>query len=240
MIINRHSFVVWTMMIVFGAMSILPNIGEMYARVNKTLNVNHIQNLNVEKKGEVPLRGFKTEIEYLVIRRNKNFELVKVNTTLHVVKGDVLEVVDVVGDIPDKEKLIINFVGFQGGNKKSSEEDRNRPFRTDKDILSRFALNKDKDLYEIYVKEGTEKIAYFYVKIINPQFSYLLLQRNEGSKMVLFNNEALNLKRSDNIKIIDMKTNVQDNKGVKLRVKLLAGDIGKGPLFYLKKDGNNE
>ena len=37
-----------------------------------------------------------------------------------------------------------------------------------------------------------------------------------------------------------MKTNVQDNKGVKLRVKLLAGDIGKGPLFTLQKDGNAE
>ncbi len=180
------------------------------------------------------------KVEYLVIRKNKEFELLKANHTLHVIKGDVLVITDILGKIPNKKALTVNFVGYRGGNKKNLEEDRQLPIHTDTDLVEKFAMNKEKDLYQIYIKSKNAKVAYFYIKILPPQFGYLLLQRNKGNKIALYGKESIKLKRSDTIKILDIKTNIQNNLGVKLRVKLLSGDLGQVPLVTIQKVGEEK
>lgn len=181
-----------------------------------------------------------SKIEYLVIRQNDEQKLLKNGQTLSVVRGDIIELLDATGKIKNKSQIIVNFVGFKGGNDKNEAEDRNFPIRTNKDLLPRFSLNEEKNLYQIYAKEGSRKIAYFYIKIVRPQFSYLLIQRNNAEKMALFGEESLELSRSDSIKIIDIKTNIEGNIGVKLRVKLLSGEIGNVPLITLQKVGEKK
>lgn len=176
-----------------------------------------------------------SSINFLVLRINDDFKLIKKNHTLSVMRGDVIKLTDIIGTIANKSRLTVNFVGYKNHNPKNLEHDFGFSINTHTDLIASFAQSDEKNLFEIYVKEGDTKIAFFYVKVREPKFSYLIIEKSSGEKKALYAQDELTVSKKDYLRVLDVKTNVSQNDGVKLRVRLIAGSRHALPNIFIKE-----
>ncbi len=142
-----------------------------------------------------------------------------------IVKGDLLELVDATTTPDSPTGVTCNFKGFVGNKDSNTGEDRGYIIDTATELWDRYSLYKKGRVYQVIVsKNEKDIIGRLFFDIKSPLFEYMLLYLNGTDKRWVSNNEPIQLKLSDSMKIIDIKSNVAPG-GLAMIIKGKGGSI---------------
>lgn len=150
-------------------------------------------------------------LEFFVVDINGKPQKVKNGDELVVVTGDVIEVKEAVLRDPNRKVESVNLVGFQSLQATRKGEDRGFAVRTDRDLLKHWSIGKRGDLYKISATSGLNTHGEAYLRLIAPKIKFAELTVN-GKKRLIREGELLRLKKTDQISINDVRTNIEDDR----------------------------
>ncbi|MBF0608320.1 MAG: M14/M99 family metallopeptidase [Candidatus Magnetobacterium sp. LHC-1] len=182
--------------------------------------------------------------KYLIVASNGVRHVLKNSEHFKAVRGDVIRLTDVVTDGYRAEELSIKLVD-PTGDAPTKTGTKNREFAIDT-LMVKHSHGKPSAPCTIEVSSGKDVIATVYIDIEEPRMDYLVLRQNKGVKRWYTDGELIRLSAADVLEIVDVKTNVSGNAGVKLNLQgdtkkpgktLLPGNTIKAADFS-RKDGD--
>ncbi len=175
----------------------------------------------VVNHSDTPLEtDFTTQsVSYFILNINGKERIVRNMNCITIVKGDTLELVNVETNIKKPTDIVVNFKGFVGNKRDNTGEDRGYLIHTDKDLMTRYSLNKKGMRYQVIVYLQDAEIGKLFVNLQDPLLNHVIVELNQKEKRCIFPGETLTIGVSDIIKIVDVKTNIEDNIGVYTFIK---------------------
>lgn len=137
-----------------------------------------------------------------------NYEHVKV------VKGDTIKIMNVITGNSTPAEMTVNFKGYVNNQAGNTGEDRGYLIDTAKDILSRYSIEKNREVYQVVVTAHKKIIGKLYFNLDLPILKYVLLQTGKAYKQCFVPGETAHVNIRSQIRVIDIITNVQKNRGV--------------------------
>ncbi len=158
------------------------------------------------------------KVKYFIVEIRGKKLLVPNGETLDIVRGERLKIVNVLPEIKGIKGLTVNFKGFVGDWKNNTGEDRGFIINTATDIMERYALDKEKSLYEIVASNDKRIFGRVYVRLIPPEFKYLILRINGNRYELLRPFDTIKLCLADSITIEDINSNFSNQDGIHVRI----------------------
>jgi len=155
---------------------------------------------------------FKTKI-------NGKEQLFMNNATANLVRGDRLELVDVAANLADSSEILVNFKGYVGNRQNNTGEDRGYVIHTDRDLWKRYSLESSREKYQVVVTHDETVLGRLFVEVEDPRLDYVIIQVNGGVKQCFYPGDSLTVDPKDIINILDIKTNIPTNTGVRAFLK---------------------
>ncbi|MBW2562408.1 MAG: hypothetical protein JRE40_16380, partial [Deltaproteobacteria bacterium] len=134
-----------------------------------------------------------------------------------IVRGDLLELMDATTRPELLTDITCNFKGFVGTTGANTGEDRGYIIDTATDLWERYSLYKNKN-------DKEDVIGRLFFDIQAPLFEYMLLYLNGTEKRWVSNNEPIQLKLSDSMEIVDIKSNAAPG-GLTMVIKGTGGSL---------------
>ncbi|ABW68006.1 M14/M99 family metallopeptidase [Desulfosudis oleivorans] len=138
---------------------------------------------------------------------------------VELIRGDTLKLVDVAGNGPYGD-VVVNFKGFVGDETNNTGEDRGYLIHTAKDLWERYAVDKEKNTYQVVATRKGQVTGKLFVHLNPPVLRYLMLQAADGAEHLYCCRPGatlvLSTKAAGSLRLADMITNVSDNKGVRV------------------------
>ena len=161
------------------------------------------------------------KVLFFETRVNGEKHLFMNNVSTKLVRGDRFELVDVITNLADASQVVANFKGYVGDRKNNTGEDRGYVIHTDRDLWKRYSLDVDKERYQVVVtqNDGQTVLGRLFVELVEPKLDYVILQINGGLKQCLYPGDSLKIDPKDTINVLDIKTNIPANEGVKAFLK---------------------
>ncbi|MBW2303862.1 MAG: hypothetical protein JRF57_09135 [Deltaproteobacteria bacterium] len=175
-----------------------------------------------------PESGMPRKVDYFIIESRGKRLLLKNGETLEVVKGDKIKILDVIPRLPISPEVNVNFKGFVGDKKNNTGEDRGYIIDTARDLMRRYSLNKQGNIYEIIVSKGKVVIGRLKVSLIPPRLDFMVLKVNNTSHCLIRPGETVSLKGRDRICLEEIRTNLHDDGDVHLNIngrRLYPGEV---------------
>jgi len=164
-------------------------------------------------------------MKYLIIETNQIKRVVKKGEQMRVVRGDLLRIMDaVITNLSDQEEIIVNFKGFVGNKQNNTGEDRGYLIDTSKDLWTKYSKGGVGTQYPIVVTKNNKRIGEVWIDLVEPRLDYLVVKLNGGTKICYAPDEVIEICYNDRIEIVDVKTNVADNYGIKVNFKGFSHD----------------
>jgi hypothetical protein len=167
-------------------------------------------------------------LKYFILEVNGEKRLMENHGTLDMIMGDHLRILDIVTQGGPPGKIKVNLVGFVGDKKDNKGEDRGFLVRTARDLWPRYALDEEGTRYRIVALQGKTMVGEMVLVLQPPRLSYLVVGQADGPHACLPEGARLQAKPSEEIRILDIKTNVPDNMGVTLQVQGKAVSLEEG------------
>ncbi|MCD6185922.1 MAG: hypothetical protein J7K84_09085 [Deltaproteobacteria bacterium] len=181
--------------------SVFIELGQSRKKLNKSVSIG-------ESSSEVPsCRFFKTKINGIE-RIIPNFGHIQL------VKGDSFEIIDIIGT-GDPSDLVVNVKGYTGNPENNTGEDRGFAINTATDLWKRYSLNKKGQHYHVDVTYGKKQIGKLFLDFEEPVLNYLLLSSGDDKLNYLVSGDTFQIGMDNFFKLIDVSTNVAENKSVK-------------------------
>ncbi|MFH1625122.1 MAG: M14/M99 family metallopeptidase [Pseudomonadota bacterium] len=179
------------------------------------------------------------EVLYFILEINGTKRVFSNNERLKIVKGDKIKIVDLVTRPSEFEDVTVNFLGFVGDKSNNTGEDRGYTINTAKDLWQKYSVRGEGMEYRISVKDKNSEIARMHIELMEPEFNYLVVKHN-GKERVCYNNgEVIRASYGDCIEIVDLRTNITDNSGVKVNFRgYIGGDDGEDRNYPIRLDGS--
>lgn len=169
--------------------------------------------------------------KYLILELNGKTQVLGNGESLKVVRGDRLELVEVVAEGVLSELLRVNFRGYVADMENNTGEDRGYVISTSKDLWVKYSKNKQGKIYTITVSNGKVQLGVGYVEIVEPTMDYIVLQGGQKGNRWYSDGEIIQLDPRETLKLVDVKTNVPGNEGVKVYQQPVAfknnGQLGR-------------
>ena len=141
------------------------------------------------------------------------------NATANLIRGDRLELMDVTTNLANSSEIVVNFKGYVGNRKNNTGEDRGYVIHTDRDLWKRYSLNGMDRKYQVVVTQDDSVLGRLFVQIEEPKLDYVIVQVNGGMKQCLYPGDSLGVAPKDTINVLDIKTNIPTNAGVRAFLK---------------------
>lgn len=156
------------------------------------------------------------DIKYLIVELNGVSHVIKPNEYLSAVKGDMLKVVDVVAEGTSSDELKVNVRGFIPDKKaNNNSNDKGYDINTAKDLQKRYSKRARGNIYRIDIRHNDRQLAKMYLKLSVPKMDYIVVkQKNGKGKKWYSRGDVIYVKPDEVIEVVDVKTNVKDNKGI--------------------------
>ena len=138
---------------------------------------------------------------------------------IKLIKGDRLEIIDIISDRPDHSKLVVNFKGYICNSKNNTGEDRGFVINTAKDLLNRYSLDKKGGSYQIVVSNKNKPVGSLFIDMADPHLKYVVIKNGEGGPVCYYPGETVEVEKGKAVKIVDINTNVDGNSGVGAFIK---------------------
>ena len=152
---------------------------------------------------------------FFKIRINGKETFARNNERVTVIKGDTLELVDVVTNTADLSDLTVNFKGYVGNSKNNTGEDRGYVIHTAKNLWKRYSLNKEGKLYQVIVTNNGDTVGRLFVGLEDPALKYIVLGTGRGALNCLTPGDTALIDVKKPLEIFDINTNIEENLGVK-------------------------
>jgi hypothetical protein len=133
-----------------------------------------------------------------------------------VIKGDTVELVDIISSFYDSNEYVLNFKGFVPNPKNNSGEDRGYVIRTDCDLQHKFSLNKEGRIYHAVATKKGHHVGELFFELIDPLLSYVVVKVNHKEKRCISPGETIYTHENAFVELIDFKTNIDKNKGIQV------------------------
>jgi hypothetical protein len=169
------------------------------------------------------LAGLGSRMVLFIIKVNGQRRLVNSGEHLSVIKGDRIQLVEVLTNIKDQSNLKVNFKGFVPPGARNAGEDRGFVIDTGRHLKRRFSLRPGRESYPVVVSRSGRPIGRMVVDVLEPRMDYLVVGLGRRRKMAYANGETVRARRGDVLKIVDVKTNFSLRHGVKIFLRRLPG-----------------
>lgn len=138
---------------------------------------------------------------------DKNY-VVSAGDTLHIVRGDIIRLVDAwTTDRADLD-FRINFYGFVGNKTFNDAEDRGYDIDTAKDLIKRLSLGGKGHIYRIEALKGRKVIGSIHIAIEEPEIRYVIVELEDGTKQALTPGQEISCNGSETLMILSIVSNV--------------------------------
>jgi hypothetical protein len=158
------------------------------------------------------------QITHFEIRTLGKNLIVSEGDTLHIIRGDILEIVDARAADKTWTSFRINFVGFVGNNRENDAEDRGYSIDTASDLIPRFSINGAGKCYKIEALNGSRVAGSMYVRLNDPRVDYLIAERGDGARLALSPGSMVKCGESESITLLSVISNVSDSPLISLLV----------------------
>lgn len=135
--------------------------------------------------------------------------VVSPDDTLHIIRGDVIKISGAQISGTSYSDTRVNFVGFVGNTRFNDGDDRGYYIDTASDLLDRFSVDKTGKLYRIEALYKTETIGTVYAVLHEPEIEYLIVERDDGTKLALTPGSVFQCERKGKIKVVSIISNIQ-------------------------------
>jgi len=112
--------------------------------------------------------------------------------------------------------LTVNFLGFVGNKMKNTGEDRGYLINTAKDLWLKYSKGSKGLEYTVAISYKDKKLGEVFVDMEEPKLNYIVVKHGQGGKRWYANGDTISVTAKDTLEIIDVKTNVNGNGGVKV------------------------
>ena len=138
---------------------------------------------------------------------NKNV-VVSAGDTLHIVRGDIIRIVDAeIGNFPISD-IRLNFVGFVGNKKFNDADDRGYYINTATALLNGWSINKSGTLFRIEALHGRKLIGTVYCSICEPEIHFLIVERDDGIKIALSPGDTFQCTKKEKLTVVSIISNI--------------------------------
>ncbi len=177
------------------------------------------------------------KVEAFRLAVNGEWTYVRPGETLKVVWGDGLQLDDPLATVTEGYK--INFRGFVGNTSFNDGEDRGYLINTAQDLLQRFSLSPEEELYEVRAERGQEILAKAVIQVIQPRLQYMLIRRGDGPIFALAAGDTLHVTTTDRITVVDVVTEPGDAEPLTINFRGFPGPEGPNDRGYEIEPGRD-
>jgi len=177
------------------------------------------------------------KVEAFRLAVNGEWTYVLPGATLRVLWGDELRLDDPLATATEGYK--INFRGFVGNTTLNDGEDRGYPINTAHDLLQRFSLSPEEELYEVRAVRGQEILARAVIHVVQPRLQYILIRRGIGPLFALAAGDTLRVLDTDRITVVDVVTEPGDAEPLTINFRGFPGPDGPNDRGYEIEPGRD-
>ncbi|MDP2682310.1 MAG: M14/M99 family metallopeptidase [Deltaproteobacteria bacterium] len=182
-----------------------------------TISVSDVQDAGIKN---APPSAQSSKFKYLIVEVNGLRQVLSHEEHLRIIKGDKMKLLDVVVDgisaANDMMALTVNFLGFVGNKMKNTGEDRGYLINTAKDLWLKYSKGGKGLEYTVAISYKDKKFGEVFVDMEEPKLNYIVVKHGQGGKRWYANGDTISVTAKDTLEIIDVKTNVNGNGGVKV------------------------
>ncbi len=174
---------------------------------------------------------FEPAVKHFCVQVNSTKYIVEPGEELAVYRGDTLTILDPKTNLePADEKVLrVDLRGFQAENSPYPTEDRGHQINTADDLQEQYARKRDTSLvFPLLAKLNTKIIGECSIVVNEPKLHYVILRNADGSAVVAFAGEKLDLPSGSLYKIVDVKTNMSETS-VPLFITMSGKSVRWGP-----------
>lgn len=204
--------------------------GEILLRVDATASA--------PSSRELPAPMVLTQkIEAFRLAVNGEWTYVRPGEIIRVLWGDELMLDDPLATVTGGYK--INFRGFVGNTTLNDGEDRGYPINTAHDLLHRFSLSPEEELYEVRAERGQEILAKAVIQVVQPRLQYILIRLGNRPLIALAAGDTLRVLDTDRITVVDVVTEPGDAEPLTINFRGFPGPDGPNDLGYEIEPGRD-
>ncbi|MCF8051949.1 MAG: succinylglutamate desuccinylase/aspartoacylase family protein [Desulfobacterales bacterium] len=130
------------------------------------------------------------------------------------IRGDTLQIVDVLSGRIEPEEVTVNFKGFVGNLENNTGEDRGYVIDTARDLWPRYSIDKKGKTYPIVVTCGEQTVGDLYVELTEPELKYLVFRKADGALVCAAPDQAAEIDPDAPIELVDIRTNMPAEAGL--------------------------
>lgn len=147
---------------------------------------------------------------YLLLEREGRQYFLGNDETLHVVLGDKITLLDLVGlNLPNRAGLEVNLKGYVPPNQPNKGDDRGYVIDTAKDLMPKYgAGTTDGTLYTVVISQQERELAKMHIVVSPPVWEYMIYKNANDKLDVCYPGQELKFRQGEVIKIMDVKSNV--------------------------------
>ncbi|MFH2218300.1 MAG: M14/M99 family metallopeptidase [Pseudomonadota bacterium] len=151
---------------------------------------------------------------FFKIRINGTDQITPNHGHIKLIRGDSLELVDVITGYGKTADLEVNFKGYVGDAKGNTGEDRGYVINTARDLWKRYSLDKEGRAYQVIVTFHGDAVGKLFVDLEEPALAYIVLGTTDGELQCLRSGDTAFVNMQRPLEIFDINTNVEQNQGV--------------------------
>ncbi|MBI5893937.1 MAG: succinylglutamate desuccinylase/aspartoacylase family protein [Deltaproteobacteria bacterium] len=178
--------------------------------------------------------------KYLVMEINSKKIVLSEGEHLNIIKGDIIKILDAVVDGVREKDIKVNFLGFVGDKTKNTGEDRGYKIHTANDLWVKYSKDGKGREYQVLINYKDKKIGEVVVAIEEPRMDYIVIKHGNGIKRWCSNNEVITIPANETLEVVDVKTNIYGNIGVKINLNNGKTSESVSQIIRLDKGSNNE
>lgn len=141
------------------------------------------------------------------------------HSSLSLLLGDRLQLLDVLVGNRDPSQLVVNFKGFVGDTSKNTGEDRGYVIQTANGLMPRFSVDGKGRKYPVVVSAGKKVLGKMFVELKKPKLRYVVLQTPGPQRQLIYPGETLSVPVGQDIALEKIVTDASDNLGLRARIK---------------------
>ncbi len=158
--------------------------------------------------------GGRTEYLFFKIKINGEQRTYGNNEQVKLVKGDTIEIEDVISSMADPSEFVVNFKGFVGDRNRNEGEDRGYVIDTGKDLWTHYSVDKQGGKYQVIVELRQRKIGNLLVELEEPALDYIVLKTENNAMQCVEPGGTAWIDAGKPIRLMDIITNIQHNDRV--------------------------
>jgi Carboxypeptidase controlling helical cell shape catalytic len=162
----------------------------------------------------IPVRATDPDRLWFEIKINGELRIVPRAERIEVIRGDTLEIVEVLSNRSASKDMKVNFKGYVGDPRNNTGEDRGYVIRTEKDLWKRYSLAKDGKTYQVIVTHEDRVLGKLYFDLVDPVLKYVILQASGKQPLSIFSGSTVFVDPDENLTLVDVATNIPKNNGI--------------------------